>query len=474
MLCWREGERNELRLCLLREKEGAMASLEHFGSVEALEALPLGTTRDHGQKDILTQVLDGSFTLFRGAEALCKVALPGIGESLPKHSPSSPLVLHDAVGPRFTASSLVGGHQHKSESFSKRFTLILGPNDALARACMESVRAVLSRDHARDFERLFLQEIGIEYAFKREAQWRCFQRALRRFVGGSSTWSEFSEDDTSLTDWEALLRSDMHKWSPHYAALDPQESSELSERMSSVRTLQRNEVDGKRGMEVLRALHSIFEDVKLDHTRWWQLEPLGKLLAELASSINQFYYVELYVRCGVPGAEEYLQEVPTREGDDPPDVMKALEALLRLGDLGPHASKEHAFTFWEHTRTLLQCFEALGRSTSNRESAECLLATLVEHNATVEFLSRLPAAIQGTILDTLSTLSNDPPAWATGNAAALIRRWDISLGKEGSFTMVPFEMPILARERERSRRQRGESTRRAYKVRPNMSLSGAC
>jgi len=358
--------------------------------------------------------------------------MSSIGEAL-DHSVEM-VGLRDAVGNR---ASLVLKNGH-----TIRACLPLAPVVDLISRALEAIKLAMP---AEEWWGVYMRWLSTQSSKLlgggEDSQWLAFENALLHRLGvigqvkarHSNTSTSVATDVTASAvgegrggDWEWLLKSEQHgndalpkrlRWAEN--PIPPMLSS-AQDTAASI------DIDV---LNIIQALHSVYEDTKMDRRLWHYLAQFAALLSKLSgvvmdAGLQEFYDTE----------EKNGYSNTSKTPGSPPSLLMTLEELL----LGQQNTKlpvliAQGSAIVQRSTDLVVFYRIISDGIFSRlETDNKAQADAVLHNTSmllIEAMSKrgwthaeldaLPSGVAGPLLDVAGRLQNDPPSTWPPEALAL-------------------------------------------------------
>ena len=333
----------------------------------------------------------------------------------------------------------------------------LGPSTALVELAWSALQDTLPLS---DFCRVYGQWLHLPGACSssERSEWGSFLQALRAWLGCESAEEGGDEGDRGLSDWDFLLRHSepedallfpsvsYSQAAPEGAAgsrpaLTTRGTSQLGPSLSSV-------------LAVLRALHSVYEDCRLDCSRWGHLSRLVEALVLLSWHCGEDgelhrrrYRRDLLSQAGVESEEG----VPVSDAGGGiacdgvvADVYKQLLSVIQTGEADPRWTpalfekhkdapydKLPPCTAWGVRvcrfyaivgRGAARGPEPTARRRTSRELVECMAKSGWDRSD----FERLPPGVSVPLMEVMHRCKAHPPARWPAAAYILLGRQDLA------------------------------------------------
>ncbi|CAM6122933.1 unnamed protein product [Calypogeia fissa] len=483
----------------ISEELSSQASLEVAWSLEAISAAPIVALhprrKDKQHFDLLVLSPDGNLSLHTGSHQMCSFFLPRRAAELASQG--------SIASQQERTSDLLGGSSDQGDEALKllsiqdfvsdrvnvltssgkvyRCGLNLPFSSGVTASCIAAFaeglrpslyRYLLKHFLERDFpasEALFLPTPD----GKPDVDWAGFSDLILEIVRdmpSSRRPPPLTRANASMTPWEFLLQSSMHKnslLSRRFMALPvfrkPLPSDGLPQ--SGLTIGAGNESDEMAAyisvmMEILEVLHAVYEDCKLDTLRWRQACQLARLLSHLAAAAGELEYVDHYTRdfpTVVPPLPELSKPLLNTVGRKPPSlfewILKSIKNRNTPRDregLPPLVQNEDA-TCVEWSRKVVGFYELLlgnegtGKTIPTRVNVAISRGTAIqpEHNMVLAMvaetfslpdLDRLPCGVSLPMRHALDTCREAPPGDWPPQAYILVGREDLASTCAACFT----------------------------------------
>jgi anaphase-promoting complex subunit 1 len=228
-------------------------------------------------------------------------------------------------------------------------------------------------------------------------------------------------------DWEALLSTKLHAREAQRGAFKalgelptPGAGRSCAQLVSAT---PRAEL-----LPALEAVHALYEDARLDMLKWPMLQPLASLAAQLACLVGAPAYLDYYER-----EWPHLLPAGSRPRDclepgavaaPPPDVLRALAAILLSGQvepapLPPLLAAGASCCAW--SATVLRLYRALAA-----EGPTALPPLCASLGVGAAELARLPHGVAVPLYEVLAAVRPAPPPGWPAAAYVLVGRTDLA------------------------------------------------
>ena len=337
----------------------------------------------------------------------------------------------------------------------------LGPSTALVEFAWSALQDTLPLS---DFCRMYGQWLHLPGACSssERSEWGSFLLALRTWLGDEAAAADEGrpggEGDRGLSDWDFLLR---HA-EPEDALLFPSVSSSLAaaERAAEPRSTRvargtsQPSPSASSVLAVLRALHSVYEDCRLDCSRWAHLGRLIEALVLLSWHCGEDG--ELHRRryrrdVPIPSEEESEAGVPMSDAGGGvacdgvvADVYQHLLSVIQTGEADPRWTPA---LFEKHKDTscdklppcaawgvrVCRFYAIVGRGaargsdpTSSRRTSRDLVECMAKSGWERSDFERLPPGVSVPLMEVMHRCKAHPPARWPAAAYILLGRQDLA------------------------------------------------
>jgi anaphase-promoting complex subunit 1 len=380
----------------------------------------------------------------------------------------------------------------------------LGPAFSLTSDAMSALDAALPTELYREVFGVFIASKKSVFG-SQEEEWRAFQYAFSDLVeareedggavvqqmevggqlNGDATTTATASSSSSSSEWDCLLNSDYHqemlRKAPHALAITRQQGEDGEEKGSAARNRKGFQSTGATTRKlsktqlwhILEALHALYEDCRLDMTKWSYIPSLLLLLGDLTHLIGN--EAELYkaryqldaMQAGMKSVREYRSQ--QYSGGEvrhyPADMFRALECLIKSTDYSPWLPtllqyQEARFLSW--SRKLLRLYESINKHWSNSlpqskkgKSEESdfkgVVEVLVEDSWSVDDMQRLPFGLLLPIQEIIMRIRENPDLDWPCEIYMVLNRQDLAANcvtDDGALLNFPYSLGLWPQTRE--------------------------
>ena len=370
-------------------------------------------------------------------------------------------------------------------------TIRLDPIFELTRSAMRALDSALPKELYHEVYGAFLARGMGKVARSGGEEWEAFERAFADLVetregGGDGVGPGAGPGGAARTDWDDLLASNFHRRMVGEAggSVFAHEGSPGGSERASPPPLRARKLSQTQLLLILESLHGLYEDSRLDLTRWADLSPLLDLLDDLAHLIGSEadqYRRRYQADRGAQGERSWvLQDRPPTGAHpnahhSPADMYRALEAILDCGDHAPWVPRQlvEAEAEAEHlswSRKVLKLFLSLRdfsfssaspaepsakEARSGPKATACdptvVLDALVADDWSLGDLQRLPFGLALPIQETIVHCRDNPELGWPGSVYMILNRQDLAANCSSvgdSLLSLPHSLGLWARAKD--------------------------
>ncbi|MCO5580419.1 hypothetical protein L7F22_034285 [Adiantum nelumboides] len=465
ILCFLLKDSQELFAVTLSDGESFSSNDDTTWTKHAVAAVPVVASRPWlrqlgRQYDLVTLSADGSLFLHRGKHQLCQLYLPwsalNMLQCMPAEIKKERIVaLRDSVQGRLNVVT--------SSGQVYRCAVRCQPASSLAVSCMIALEEGLeSHIHCHFVSSLWghmyswsnnITDWEVGQGENLDAEWASFADLLAKWCNQDGA-VQSRESVVSSSAWEFLLRSNMHRKNKDAYAGLPALPLGLDTTCEHQTDLIMDEVKFKEVLaQVLKILHAVYENYKIDTLHWRDLGPLASLLGLIALALLEWNYLDYYARDfpklfelfkGVhPPTSFTTLKVPFNIFGYLEDIIKYGKAVLP-GDNFPSLYTKRNSVCVSFTRKVMAFYELLvykGAVTGSLPSGihltiadgsfqtpeQRLVLAMVGEKFSLADLDRLPAGVSLLLRHALNSCREAPPSDWPESAFVLVGREDLAL-----------------------------------------------
>ncbi|XP_031380609.1 anaphase-promoting complex subunit 1 isoform X2 [Punica granatum] len=440
-------------------------------SIPAVSAAPVTVTRP-GVKlgllphtDIVVLAPENAILLYSGKQCLCRYLLPSsLGESqLPHNLKLSENVAFGSDVKIIGLADSIEGRINVIVNNGKIFRCALrrSPSSSLVNDCITAMAEGLCSSSYNHFLVLLWGDSDSSYLSKFDSsvdsEWDSFCSIMMRMCGRFKGSLAEHSASASSSSWEFLINSQFHRnycKTNSFASIFSSGSldiQELGHQQSSMEAKLSGESSFYSELltKSLESLHAVYECLKLNNLRKWDLELLSGLLCSIANSLGERSYIDHYVR-DFPALVEKVGTGPdSLSWKTPPSLFRWLEISLQRGynsaDISDLPSlvcnDESSVVSWARKivsfYSLLSGAEHVGKKLSSGVSCniaagsystgeEHTVLAMVGENFGLQQLDNLPSGISLPLRHALDKCRESPPTDWPAAAYFLLGREDLA------------------------------------------------
>ncbi|XP_038722804.1 anaphase-promoting complex subunit 1 [Tripterygium wilfordii] len=442
-------------------------------SIPAIAAAPVIVTRPRVKMGLLPYVdiivlgPESTFLLYSGNQCLCRFLLPshlGQGDLSPNPKfPDSASIPHDLkmVGLADAVEGRVNIVLNSGQMF--RCALRRSPSSSLANDCITAMAEGLGSSFYNHFLGLLWGDGDSAYLSKADSsvnsEWDSFCSVILQMCRKTSVISQKTTNSVTPSAWDFLLNSKFHN---NYSKSNflsgislittPRDGWDMDSLGPDIYCKQSSGKGFYSELlkEVLETLHALYECLKLDNLRKWDLESLAVLLCSIAKFLGEEIYLDHYVR-DFPGLlKKFGMCKPSFSQTSPPSLFRWLEMCLQHGctsanknDLPPLVRKDGSnVVSW--ARKIVSFYSLLcgAKQTGKKLSSgvycsiamgsycsadELTVLAMVGERFGLQQLDSLPSGVSLPLRHALDKCRESPPTDWPSAAYVLLGREDLAL-----------------------------------------------
>ncbi|OWM69945.1 hypothetical protein CDL15_Pgr025794 [Punica granatum] len=411
-------------------------------SIPAVSAAPVTVTRP-GVKlgllphtDIVVLAPENAILLYSGKQCLCRYLLPSsLGESqLPHNLKLSENVAFGSDVKIIGLADSIEGRINVIVNNGKIFRCALrrSPSSSLVNDCITAMAEGLCSSSYNHFLVLLWGDSDSSYLSKFDSsvdsEWDSFCSIMMRMCGRFKGSLAEHSASASSSSWEFLINSQFHRnycKTNSFASIFSSGSldiQELGHQQSSMEAKLSGESSFYSELltKSLESLHAVYECLKLNNLRKWDLELLSGLLCSIANSLGERSYIDHYVR-DFPALVEKVGTGPdSLSWKTPPSLFRWLEISLQRGYNSADISAEHV---GKKLSSGVSCNIAAGSYSTGEEHT---VLAMVGENFGLQQLDNLPSGISLPLRHALDKCRESPPTDWPAAAYFLLGREDLA------------------------------------------------
>ena len=411
--------------------------------------------RRRGPSGLIILTPDSKLFLHLGAWCVCQldVGHKVVGLELPR--------LEDSFVARLSDGSAV------------RVSVRLEAFFRVTKDAMAALEVALPRELYHEVCGAFLANLQHTCKGSFEEEWSSFQDAFSDLVETRAEEAAAVQKDDS-PDWDHLLRSSYHRrmaGSDEHGAflsMGPEGGEGRPEGRGSVGA--GSGTGRKLGQTqlwlLLESLHALYEDCRLDMTRWPCIPSLLPLLRGLATLIggeaNQYearYELDMSESCGVgPSVAERMPKCRC-----PADMYQALVCVIDSSDHSawlPGVLDNEKAEHLDWSRRVLRlylsvreyCFSCFSKDSAESPDPTIVIRTLIRDSWSLRDLHRLPFGLAVPVQEVIQDCRDNPQLDWPGAVYMILNRQDLAANcpaDDDSLLNAPYSLNLQVRSKER-------------------------
>ncbi|QDZ19822.1 subunit 1 of anaphase-promoting complex [Chloropicon primus] len=305
-----------------------------------------------------------------------------------------------------------------------------------------------------------------------EEEWECFLSSFSELVESKDDGEATGEGGkgSPSSDWDYLLESPHHEKlmrTGEFGAFLPESPDSVNQKPQS------RLGGGARGTRklsqtqlwlLLESLHALYEDYRLDITKWPYVGHLLSLLEWLSALIGSEAdrYKRRYALDTSSGSGAPPRAAASGEGRYPADMYQALSCVLDSSDHDPWLPgllKSESVRYLSWSRKILRlclsireyCYSCSARREDEKSNPSAVVQALIQDSWSLLDLQRLPFGLAIPVQEVVLHCRDNPELDWPGTVYMILNRQDLAancLAVKGSLLNLPYSFGLFAEQSE--------------------------